>query len=366
MPIARDVLTSTTAELPGWKIQSHLGVVTAHVVAGANLFSDVAASFFDIFGGRSKSYQKQLASINEEALSRLRQKAANRGANGLLGVHIDHDEISGQGKSMFMVKVSGTAVLAEEIEAGKRSSKVASNGNLSANEMEVRRRKKQIMNDMTFNLGERSDFEFATQHRMAEYAPIMKAALKQYFTNKHEFTSQAGQKIEQEAKNYYLALDPADASDAIYRLVEGPGEQIWNFARRVVRKGRLLHLGRTKELLRSEDVAIRQRALSLLLEEKRSYNAGDLEDLKQLRELVENAFPTAQTKQVTQQGMLGESTQEVWECQACREEVPGKKMHCIGCRRDRRGLAGGGTQPEEATKAIRERQEVLEDVSGGE
>jgi hypothetical protein len=58
--------------------------VTAHVVVGKNVFSDIGGSFSDILRGqfsgrRSKSSLRQLASINDAALKDLRQQAAEKG-----------------------------------------------------------------------------------------------------------------------------------------------------------------------------------------------------------------------------------------------------------------------------------------------
>lgn len=64
----RQVIVSTTPTLDGWGIDEYLGVVTSHVVAGTNMFSDIAASFSNIFGGTSTSYQKQLERIHESAV----------------------------------------------------------------------------------------------------------------------------------------------------------------------------------------------------------------------------------------------------------------------------------------------------------
>jgi hypothetical protein len=75
-----DVLVSTTEELDGWEVTEYLDVVSAHVVAGTNFFSDVAASFSDVFGGRSGSYKRQLEDINEKATEELKEKAAQPGA----------------------------------------------------------------------------------------------------------------------------------------------------------------------------------------------------------------------------------------------------------------------------------------------
>jgi uncharacterized protein YbjQ (UPF0145 family) len=88
-PRPANIPVSTTPGLDGWDIDEYLGVATAHVVAGTNVFSDIAGSFSDIFGGQSKSYQKQLASINDAALKDLRQQAAEKGGTALVGLAVD-------------------------------------------------------------------------------------------------------------------------------------------------------------------------------------------------------------------------------------------------------------------------------------
>jgi uncharacterized protein YbjQ (UPF0145 family) len=109
----QNILVSTTPRLQGWEIEQYHGTVSAHVVAGTNIFSDIAASWRDVFGGQSKSYKKQLEQINEAVVDELREEASQRGANALIGLQIDHDQISGQNKEMFMVTASATAVRAQ-------------------------------------------------------------------------------------------------------------------------------------------------------------------------------------------------------------------------------------------------------------
>ena len=46
----------------------------------------------------------------QEAIKELSYKAKKLGANAVVGIKIDFDEISGQGKQMFMLCISGTAV----------------------------------------------------------------------------------------------------------------------------------------------------------------------------------------------------------------------------------------------------------------
>lgn len=108
---------ATTGDFPGWKISDCRGVVCANVVVGTNVFSDFAASVTDFFGGKSGTYGRKLEYAYEEAKKELEAKARKLGANAVIGLRVDFDEISGKDKSMLMVSVSGTACTVEA-EAG--------------------------------------------------------------------------------------------------------------------------------------------------------------------------------------------------------------------------------------------------------
>ena len=113
MGVFHNFILSTTPTLDGYKIKKYFGTVTSHVVTGTGLFSDIAAEFRDVFGGRSASYQKQLISVKEEVFKKLKEEATALGANGIVGLRVDFDEVSGKGKTMFMVSALGTAVQIE-------------------------------------------------------------------------------------------------------------------------------------------------------------------------------------------------------------------------------------------------------------
>src|SRR5690606_16525890 len=104
-------LLSTTSSIEGWSIEKYYGIVTYQLVIGANLFRDVFSSFRDIFGGFVKGYQKDLQNMENIAISNLKKNATKLGANLILGLRLDFDEVSGGNKSMFMLSVSGTAAL---------------------------------------------------------------------------------------------------------------------------------------------------------------------------------------------------------------------------------------------------------------
>ena len=85
----------------------YLGVVTAQAVLGVTAFKDVGAGVRNIFGGRSKSYENELASGVSDALAEMEQQAAHLGADAVIGVDLDYETV---GSSMLMVSASGTAV----------------------------------------------------------------------------------------------------------------------------------------------------------------------------------------------------------------------------------------------------------------
>jgi len=103
------MLMSTTTAIEGRPVREYLGIVTGEVIVGANLFKDLFASVRDIVGGRSGAYESTLRDARKTALDEAAQEALALGADAVIGVDLDY-EVLGQGGSMLMVSVSGTAV----------------------------------------------------------------------------------------------------------------------------------------------------------------------------------------------------------------------------------------------------------------
>ena len=103
------MILTTTNTIEGQPVQQYIGIVNAQSIIGANIFKDFMAGLRDVFGGRSKTYERVLEQAKEDALSELGQKAQALGANAVVGVDLDFETIGGSG-SMLMVIASGTAV----------------------------------------------------------------------------------------------------------------------------------------------------------------------------------------------------------------------------------------------------------------
>jgi uncharacterized protein YbjQ (UPF0145 family) len=106
------ILLTTTPTIEGKRIKEYCGIVTGEAILGANVFRDFFASIRDIVGGRSAAYERELRRAREVAFEELESEAQHMGANAVVGIDLDY-EVVGEGGSMLMVSVSGTAVILE-------------------------------------------------------------------------------------------------------------------------------------------------------------------------------------------------------------------------------------------------------------
>ena len=104
------MILTTTPTLEGQPIKQYLGIVTGETIIGANAIKDFMAGLTDFFGGRSSTYEKVLIEAKESALAELQQRAAQKGANAIVGIGLDYETVGANG-GMLMVTVSGTAVV---------------------------------------------------------------------------------------------------------------------------------------------------------------------------------------------------------------------------------------------------------------
>ena len=104
------MILTTTPNVEGYPVKSYLGLVCGEVISGVDFVKDFTAGLTNFFGGRSGSYEKELIEAREQAVDEMAQRAAQMGANAIIGIDIDY-EVLGQGGNMLMVTASGTAVL---------------------------------------------------------------------------------------------------------------------------------------------------------------------------------------------------------------------------------------------------------------
>ena len=103
------MIVTTTPSVEGRRITEYKGVVFGEVIAGVNFVKDFVAGLSNFFGGRSGTYEEELINARQQALAEMKQRAAQLGADAVVGVDIDY-EVLGADNGMLMVTASGTAV----------------------------------------------------------------------------------------------------------------------------------------------------------------------------------------------------------------------------------------------------------------
>jgi uncharacterized protein YbjQ (UPF0145 family) len=105
-----DILISTINDVPGYEITAVYGEVYGLIVRARNAFSNIGASVRTVVGGEAKGYTKLLSDSRDQAIERISQAARARGANAVIAMRFDCNEI---GDIMSEVAAYGTAVTVE-------------------------------------------------------------------------------------------------------------------------------------------------------------------------------------------------------------------------------------------------------------
>jgi len=103
-------LTTTTFELPGYRVVRSFGVVRGIIVRSRSIVGNIGASIQAVFGGNISLYTELCERAREDAFSQMLTQAGQLGANAIIGVRYDATEIAA---GVAEVLGSGTAVYAE-------------------------------------------------------------------------------------------------------------------------------------------------------------------------------------------------------------------------------------------------------------
>ena len=108
------MLVSTTNDVPGHRIVRHFGLVRGITVRSRSVVGNFAGGIQSLFGGKLSVYVSLAETARQEAYDHLCEHAAAAGANAIVGMRYDANEIM---EGITEVLAYGTAVLVEA-EAG--------------------------------------------------------------------------------------------------------------------------------------------------------------------------------------------------------------------------------------------------------
>ncbi|HMC85506.1 MAG TPA: heavy metal-binding domain-containing protein [Chitinophagaceae bacterium] len=104
-------MITTSIELNGYRITKNLGVVRGITVRSRSLLGNVAGGLQSLFGGTISIYVDLCEKTREEAFQLMMQHATERGANAIINMRYDANEVM---NGITEVLAYGTAVVAEK------------------------------------------------------------------------------------------------------------------------------------------------------------------------------------------------------------------------------------------------------------
>jgi uncharacterized protein YbjQ (UPF0145 family) len=106
-----EFIVVTSNHVPGYDIVENRGFVYGLTVRSRGVGGQIGAGIRSMFGGEIKEYVKMMEESRDEALGRMIDHANEKGANAIISVRFDSDEIS---NVMQEILAYGTAVIVEK------------------------------------------------------------------------------------------------------------------------------------------------------------------------------------------------------------------------------------------------------------
>jgi uncharacterized protein YbjQ (UPF0145 family) len=335
-----EIIITTTNSISGVEIEKYLGLVTTNLVIGTNVFSDFLASFSDFFGGMSGTYRNQLDLLYKRALDDLTNKANKKRADAILGIKIDFDEISGQGKSMFMVSITGTAV------RFKHNSVTAHKDCVTNDDLQVeiflhRWSKRSIYDDLST-----SDWDIIFNNNLFQLAPSL---YQNYLLARNNNATEASVNTVEKFPQFLSTLSYEDAVNVIYNDYENN----YQAANKLIDKFMLFSPYHVLKLIENNNI---NRAVELLKYSKNKYTGDDIKLMQEILQRLDE-LPDVWKVESVKSGMLSSKKVDKYVCQ-CGRHNPIDAVYC-DCGRNIKGLHY--TQMN-VIEAFKERVEVLEQI----
>jgi uncharacterized protein YbjQ (UPF0145 family) len=108
------MLVVTTNEIQGYRVVRHLGMVRGLTVRSRSVVGNLGAAIQIFFGGNISVYTKLAEQARQEAFDLLVQHAHDMGANAVLAMRYDANEIAA---AVTEVLAYGSAVVVEPVAA---------------------------------------------------------------------------------------------------------------------------------------------------------------------------------------------------------------------------------------------------------
>ena len=105
-------MVTSSITLDGYKVTKNLGIVRGITVRSRSIFGNIAGGLQTLLGGQITIYEELCEKTREEAFQKMVQHANERGANAVINMRYDANEVMG---GVTEVLAYGTAVYVEKV-----------------------------------------------------------------------------------------------------------------------------------------------------------------------------------------------------------------------------------------------------------
>lgn len=342
-----DILITTTNIIEGSQITHYLGVINASIVVGTNLFSDFFAGLSDIFGGTSKTYQKQLQNLYSFVLEELIGKAKLLHADAIVGLQIDFDELSAQNKSMFMMNAVGTAV--KTLRTSDHFNHKVPNQVLDRESFENIQIISQIRGKITSGIVlDDDEIRFMLSNRISGCEDYFYKRLFSNVSNYGYSTNDYTFDLDM-LKNYIGLFSVPEKIKMIYPYLEQYSNQS-DFFLELLKELHILDYAYIKRAINSRDMESQLLALKLIGISNESYTQENISDYMEIASQIRANIPYNYEE---------EAPQKKWTC-FCGKTNPPDRQYCTKCSKDMFGFTEKDINPKQAIEGIQETIMILE------
>lgn len=324
----------TTQKVDGVDIESYLGLVIATQIPRTVSWSDFTTgatprflynedgyasnnfSYFDIEYTDAHPYA--MNNLCEDVLKQLQEKAKSKGANAIIGVHIDFVKLS---DSSIMVSAQGTAVRLKETTQDKEQ--ITGGVSLDALQYELYKTSfaKELQNGRLLHS---TEWDIVLSKSITELADLLLESYENYII----FPGYQDE-IETFKRFFPMFLSLLPYAQAVELLYNGK-----DYTLPFIKSNNLFNAPKILSLAQNSNT--RDIAINLLEAEKETYSKEDLQDMKKLVDFFKTLPDTGKMEEV--KGGVHSSSGLEFICE-CGTWNSADRFRCANCKKDIKGIS---------------------------
>lgn len=270
------------------------------------------------------------------------------------------DEISGKGKSMFMLTAIGTAVIIENDEKSKSLSNTNEKfENVGVERINNLRQRKNIIEKAQNSKLTYDDetWSFITSNQVDEIFPFL---LKRYTDVIENFQSMQDtySLFNKNFISYIDALEESKKTSLLYARIESDAnEQVNLYLAKVIKELNLFDYEKNMSLLKNTDFKKQKIGIRISTYDKSFYDKKDIESLNQTKVFIHLTFKE-RGEVTTKKQLLSSKEKDVWNCE-CGNKSNEIGQYCGTCNNDIFGFKQTEMKPNEIVKYIEQKIELI-------